>query len=72
MTNLTLPLDTMRGDNGPGIIVPAALQALVSNPQLRLLLFGIPEILNPLLADQRAELRDRLQIIPAEYASVVY
>ncbi|MDR5616158.1 phosphate acyltransferase PlsX [Arsenophonus sp.] len=68
MANLTLALDAMCGDNGPRIIVPAALQALVSNPQLRLLLVGIPEILNPLLADQRAELRERLQIIPAEYA----
>ncbi len=57
MANLTLALDAMCGDNGPRIIVPAALQALVSNPQLRLLLVGIPEILNPLLADQRAELR---------------
>ncbi|MFS1563482.1 MAG: phosphate acyltransferase PlsX [Candidatus Arsenophonus phytopathogenicus] len=68
MANLTLALDAMCGDNGPRITVPAALQALVSNPQLRLLLVGIPEILNPLLADQRAELRERLQIIPAEYA----
>lgn len=68
MANLTLALDAMCGDNGPRIIVPAALQALVSNPQLRLLLVGIPEILNPLLAEQCAELRDRLQIIPAEYA----
>ncbi|CAA2930616.1 Phosphate acyltransferase [Arsenophonus endosymbiont of Bemisia tabaci Q2] len=65
MANLTLALDAMFGDNGPRIIVPAALQAFVSNPQLRLLLVGIPEILNPLLADQRAELRERLQIIPA-------
>ncbi|HGJ5857496.1 phosphate acyltransferase PlsX [Arsenophonus nasoniae] len=68
MANLILALDAMSGDKGPHIIVPAALQALASNPQLRLLLVGIPEILNPLLADQRAELRDRLQIIPAEYA----
>lgn len=68
MANLILALDAMCGDKGPHIIVPATLQALASNPQLRLLLVGIPEILNPLLADQPAELRDRLQIIPAEYA----
>ncbi|MFS1539390.1 MAG: phosphate acyltransferase PlsX [Candidatus Phlomobacter fragariae] len=68
MANLTLALDAMCGDKGPCIIVPVALQALASNPQLRLLLVGIPEILKPLLADQRAELRHRLQIIPAEYA----
>ncbi|HGJ5877260.1 MAG TPA: phosphate acyltransferase PlsX [Arsenophonus sp.] len=69
MANLTLALDTMSGDNGPRVIVPAALQALASNPQLRLLLVGIPEILTPLFADTSAELGigSRLQIIPAEY-----
>ncbi|MGP1947204.1 MAG: phosphate acyltransferase PlsX [Arsenophonus sp. NC-PG7-MAG3] len=68
MANLILALDAMCGDNGPRIIVPAALEVLISNPQLRLLLVGIPEILNPLLSDQRDELRNHLQIIPAEYA----
>ncbi|MGP1928707.1 MAG: phosphate acyltransferase PlsX [Arsenophonus sp. NC-WZS1-MAG3] len=68
MANLILALDAMCGDNGPRIIVPAALQVLISNPQLRLLLVGIPEILNPLLSVQRTELRNHLQIIPAEYA----
>ncbi|MFP3028959.1 MAG: phosphate acyltransferase PlsX [Arsenophonus sp.] len=67
MASLTLALDAMCGDNGPSIIVSAALQALVSNPQLKLLLVGIPEILNQLLADQHAELCDNLQIIPAKY-----
>ncbi|MFV9997420.1 MAG: phosphate acyltransferase PlsX [Arsenophonus endosymbiont of Dermacentor nuttalli] len=67
MANLTLALDAMSGDNGPRVIVPAALQALASNPQLRLLLVGIPEILTPLLTDPSAELGDRLQIISAEY-----
>lgn len=56
----------MGGDFGPRVTVPAALQALASNPQLKLLLVGIPDTLNPLLANQNAELLSRLQIIPAE------
>ncbi|MDX7999615.1 phosphate acyltransferase PlsX [Xenorhabdus sp. Reich] len=67
MTNLTLALDAMGGDFGPRVTVPAALQALVSNPQLKLLLVGNPETISPLLANKNAELLSRLQIIPAEY-----
>ncbi|MDX7991363.1 phosphate acyltransferase PlsX [Xenorhabdus littoralis] len=67
MTNLTLALDAMGGDFGPRVTVPAALQALVSNPQLKLLLVGNPETISPLLANKNAELLSRLQIIPAEH-----
>ncbi|MBC8944591.1 phosphate acyltransferase [Xenorhabdus indica] len=57
----------MGGDFGPRIIVPAALQALASNPRLKLLLVGDPETISPLLANKNAELLGRLQIIPAEH-----
>ncbi|MDT9587108.1 MAG: phosphate acyltransferase PlsX [Candidatus Arsenophonus melophagi] len=67
MATLILALDAMCGDGGPHVVVPAAFQALASHAQLRLLLVGIPEILNPLLAAQRADLRARLKIIPAEH-----
>ncbi|WP_072032488.1 MULTISPECIES: phosphate acyltransferase PlsX [Xenorhabdus] len=67
MANLTLALDAMGGDFGPRIIVPAALQALASNPRLKLLLVGDPETISPLLANKNAELLGRLQIIPAEH-----
>ncbi|MBD1226267.1 phosphate acyltransferase PlsX [Xenorhabdus griffiniae] len=67
MANLTLALDAMGGDFGPRVTVPAALQALASNPQLKLLLVGNPETIFPLLANQNAELLSRLQIIPAEH-----
>ncbi|MEX0446812.1 phosphate acyltransferase PlsX [Xenorhabdus sp. SGI246] len=67
MANLTLALDAMGGDFGPRITVPAALQALASNPRLKLLLVGDPETISPLLANKNAELLSRLQIIPAEH-----
>ncbi|WP_340622142.1 phosphate acyltransferase PlsX [Xenorhabdus siamensis] len=67
MANLTLALDAMGGDFGPRITVPAALQALASNPRLKLLLVGDPETISPLLANKNAELLGRLQIIPAEH-----
>ncbi len=57
----------MGGDFGPRVTVPAALQALASNPQLKLLLVGDPETISPLLADKNAEQLSRLQIIPAEH-----
>ncbi len=42
----------------------AALQALASNPALKLLLVGQPEAIQPLLAQQSAELISR--VIPAD------
>ena len=66
LTRLTLALDVMGGDFGPSVTVPAALQALSSNPQLSLLLVGNPDDITPLLAKADFEQRSRLQIIPAQ------
>ncbi|TNH44051.1 phosphate acyltransferase PlsX [Photorhabdus luminescens] len=66
MTNLTLALDAMSGDFGPRVTVPAALQALASNPRLELLLVGIPDIISPMLVNSNVELLSRLQVVPAE------
>ncbi len=66
MTNLTIALDTMGGDFGPRVTVPAALQALVSNPALKLLLVGKPDEINPLLVNYSRELLSRVQVIPTE------
>ncbi|OAT22524.1 phosphate:acyl-ACP acyltransferase [Proteus myxofaciens ATCC 19692] len=57
----------MGGDFGPRITVPACLQALASNPHLKILLVGQPDAISPLLAKQNAELISRLHIIPAEH-----
>ncbi|MEQ5402939.1 phosphate acyltransferase PlsX [Providencia rettgeri] len=66
MANLTIALDAMGGDVGPRVTVSAALQALASNPALKLLLVGQPEAIQPLLAQQSAELISRVEIIPAD------
>ncbi|MDV5224674.1 phosphate acyltransferase PlsX [Providencia rettgeri] len=66
MANLTIALDAMGGDVGPRVTVPAALQALASNPALKLLLVGQPDAIQPLLAQQSAELTSRVEIIPAQ------
>ena len=56
----------MGGDFGPCVTVPAAMQALASDPQLHLLLVGDPDTLTSLLAKADSTLRERLQIVPAE------
>ncbi|WP_304164465.1 phosphate acyltransferase PlsX [Lonsdalea britannica] len=66
MTRLTLALDAMGGDFGPCVTVPAALQALASNPNLYLLLVGDPTTLTPLLSKVDSSLFSRLEIVPAE------
>ncbi|AHF74027.1 Phosphate:acyl-ACP acyltransferase PlsX [Candidatus Sodalis pierantonius str. SOPE] len=66
MRRLTLALDAMGGDFGTAVTVPAALQALVSYPQLELLLVGNPAAINPLLVKTDSVLRERLTVIPAE------
>ncbi|MFJ5406491.1 phosphate acyltransferase PlsX [Pectobacterium punjabense] len=66
MTRLTLALDAMGGDFGPCVTVPAALQALASNPALNLLLVGDPAAITPLLAKVDSDLLSRLEIVPAE------
>ncbi|MEH2920851.1 phosphate acyltransferase PlsX [Samsonia erythrinae] len=66
MTRLTLALDAMGGDFGPCVTVPAALQALASNPVLNLLLVGDPAAITPLLAKVDSELLSRLDVVPAE------
>ncbi len=67
MTGLTLALDAMGGDFGPCVTVPASLQALANDMQLKLLLVGDPDIIIPLLAKADPLLLGRLQVIPAEH-----
>lgn len=66
MRRLTPALDAMGGDFGPAVTVPAVLQALVSYPQLELLLVGNPAAINPLLVKTDSVLFERLMVIPAE------
>ena len=63
MTNLTLALDVMGGDNGPLVTVPAALQALKFNSQLSIILVGNQAEIDPYLVEIDSAIRARIQII---------
>ncbi|PMG75603.1 phosphate acyltransferase [Shewanella sp. 10N.286.51.B7] len=63
MTDLTLALDVMGGDNGPFVTVPAALQALKFNSQLSIILVGNQTEIDPFLVDIDSAIRARIQII---------
>ncbi|WP_072033081.1 phosphate acyltransferase PlsX [Plesiomonas sp. ZOR0011] len=63
MTRLTIALDVMGGDFGPRVTLPAALQALTSNPFLHLLLIGDQQIILSYLKSASDSVRLRTQII---------
>ncbi|QSX38702.1 phosphate acyltransferase PlsX [Shewanella sedimentimangrovi] len=63
MTNLTLALDAMGGDHGPHVTVPAALQALRLNPDLKMILVGDESKILPILRSADPELSRRVSII---------
>ncbi|HTQ15072.1 MAG TPA: phosphate acyltransferase PlsX [Rhizomicrobium sp.] len=58
---LTVSIDAMGGDTGPGIVVTALQRAVVRHPQVRFLLHGDEAELKPLFA-RRAKLLDRVEI----------
>ncbi|MCB1773655.1 MAG: phosphate acyltransferase, partial [Gammaproteobacteria bacterium] len=43
--NITIALDAMGGDHGPGVIVPAAVDFLAADEQCALILVGREEVL---------------------------
>lgn len=45
---ITIALDAMGGDHGPSVTVPAALAMLAKHPELRLILVGRAEVLDPI------------------------
>lgn len=59
---LTLSIDAMGGDYGPEVTVPAALDCLKQNPQLKLILVGNEAVLQPMLAQALMDYSDRLSI----------
>ena len=62
---ITIALDAMGGDHGPGVVVPAALAALGRHRNLRLVLVGSLELLREELARQRSEESERLSLVNA-------
>ena len=59
---VTLALDAMGGDHGPVEIVPAALYELNKHKNLNLVLVGQKDILDKVLAENKAEPNDRLTV----------
>lgn len=57
-----IALDAMSGDHGPSVVIPAALKILSEEQNLELILVGDETVLQPLVADQSARVKQRLSI----------
>lgn len=60
--SLTISIDAMGGDFGPKVTVPAALECLKNNPDLKLILVGDSAVLKQQLAQNQSDFHDRLTI----------
>lgn len=60
--SLTISIDAMGGDYGPEVTIPASLDCLKNNPDLKLILVGDEAVLNPQLAQALIDFQDRLTI----------
>ncbi len=58
----TIALDAMGGDHGPTIIVPSAIRILKTHPDVKLILVGKKEIIEPLLGAKGKDFAGRLEI----------
>lgn len=66
MADVCIALDAMGGDNGPIVVVPAALKALSANPNLKLILVGIVEQIESHLRANKGLNHPRLSIVHAD------
>ncbi len=60
--SLTISIDAMGGDHGPKVTIPASLDCLKNNPDLKLILVGDEAVLKPLLVQGLVDYSDRLSI----------
>ena len=60
--SLTISIDAMGGDHGPIVTIPASLDCLKNNPDLKLILVGNETVINQLLPKKLADYQDRLTI----------
>ncbi len=63
MGKITIAIDAMGGDHGPGVSVPAARLAVESFSDLHILLFGEEARIRPYLEKTRADCLSRIEII---------
>jgi len=59
---ITIALDCMGGDFGPSVVVPASRRALAQHRDLKLILVGREEAINPVLADHHLADEPRLTV----------
>ncbi|HEU4601384.1 MAG TPA: hypothetical protein VFS24_05425, partial [Steroidobacteraceae bacterium] len=59
---ITIAVDAMGGDHGPSVTVPAALQVLQAQLDLRVILVGQRDPIQAQLAAAKAKLDDRLTL----------
>ena len=60
--SLTISIDAMGGDHGPKVTIPASLDCLKSNPDLKLILVGDETVIKQLLPQKWVDFQDRLTI----------
>jgi glycerol-3-phosphate acyltransferase PlsX len=60
--SLIISIDAMGGDFGPSVTIPASLDCLQNNPDLKLILVGDEAVLKPLLEQELVTYQDRLSI----------
>ncbi len=60
--SLTISIDAMGGDHGPKVTIPASLDCLKNNPDLKLILVGDEAVLMPLLKQELVDYSGRLSI----------
>jgi len=60
--SLTISIDAMGGDYGPDVTIPASLDCLKNNPDLKLILVGDQSVIKQLLPKQLDAYQDRLTI----------
>ena len=60
--SLTISIDAMGGDHGPEVTIPASLDCLKNNPDLKLILVGNEAVIKQLLPNPLDYYQDRLAI----------
>jgi glycerol-3-phosphate acyltransferase PlsX len=64
-TVITIAIDCMGGDHGTHVTVPAALSFLAATQDSRVVLVGLPDVLESQLAKSGAKFGERIQMRPA-------
>ena len=62
---VTIALDVMGGDHGPGAVIPAAMAILERDDSVRFSLVGLPDVLEQTKRESKDAYGGRLQYVPA-------